>query len=231
MAAPAVGMSWGTARAALVACPQLGALDPRSLESLAVAATTRTYLAGDTVFLTGTPGDAMFVLLRGLVVARVRSASGDVVDLGVATAGDAFGYMEVVAPVPRTSDAVALRDSTVLALPRGPVRRALQAQPEALFALLHDMVRIVGRQNAAIATRARPVAHRVAALLLDQPHVDGHVRFDGSQALLAQRLGVARQTLNAALRELAGAGLLTIHPGGRSVTLDRERLTAWVDGT
>jgi hypothetical protein len=49
---------------------------------------------------------------------------------------------------------------------------------------------------------------------------------DGSQTLLAQRLGTARQSPNTGPRTLADRGLIALHPGGRSATVDRPALAA-----
>jgi CRP/FNR family transcriptional regulator, cyclic AMP receptor protein len=219
--------TWGVRAGDVVGtCPQLRDLDPAAARALADASTLRSYAAGEPVFLEGGPGDAMFVLHRGAVVARLGSAAGDVVDLGVAAEGHAFGYSEVLRPGRRTEDAVAIRDSTVLVVPAAAALRALRSSPDTLLALARDLVRIVGLQNRARSGQRRPVDRRVAALLLDLPAGGDVVDFGGSQTLLAQRLGIARQTLNTALRTLADRGLLVLHPGGRSATLDRAGLAA-----
>lgn len=223
-----VGDRRAHARGALLACPQLHGLAPAALDALAGAASMRHYAAGDTVFRTGETCESMFVLLRGAVVARTGSPDGDVVDVGVATEGQAFGYFEVLRPSPRTEDAVALRDATVLVLPAPVALRALRASPDTLFALLGDLVRIVQQQNRAVVERVfHPVTRRVATLLLELDHRHDHVDLGGPQVLLAQRLGVARQTLNTALRSLAARGLLVVHPGGRTLTVDRAALAAF----
>lgn len=53
--------------------------------------------------------------------------------------------------------------------------------------------------------------------------------FGAPQTLLARRLGVARQTVNTALRSLADRGLPVVHPGGRAATIDRAALVAHPD--
>jgi CRP-like cAMP-binding protein len=91
-------------------------------------------------------------------------------------------------------------------------------------------VRIVGLQNRARSGQRRPVDRRVAALLLELTAGRDVVDFGGPQTLLAQRLGIARQTLNTALRGLADRGLLTVQPCGRRVTVDRVALAAFAAG-
>ncbi|MCD2190768.1 Crp/Fnr family transcriptional regulator [Actinomycetospora soli] len=205
-------------------CPQLRHLDAAAVGEVARAAFLRHYRAGEAVFREGGPGDALFVLLRGSVVARLGSVDGDVIDLGAALEGHAFGYFEVLCPGPRTEDAVAVRASTVLVVPAAPALRALRGSPDTLLALAQDLVRIVGLQNRARSGLRLRVDQRVAALLLELAAGADVVDLDGPQALLAQRLGIARQTLNAALRDLAGRDLLTVHPGGRRMSLDRDGL-------
>jgi CRP/FNR family transcriptional regulator, cyclic AMP receptor protein len=205
-------------------CPQLRGLDGPARREITDAAFLRHYRAGEAVFREGGPGDAMFVLRRGAVVARLGSVDGDVIDLGSAVEGHAFGYFEVLRPGPRTEDAVAVRASSVLVVPAAAALRALRGSPETLLALAQDLVRIVGLQNRARSGLRLRVDQRVAALLLELAAGDDVLDLDGPQALLAQRLGIARQTLNAALRALAARGLLTLQPGGRRMTLDRAGL-------
>ncbi|PVZ13017.1 Crp/Fnr family transcriptional regulator [Actinomycetospora cinnamomea] len=214
----------------LRACPQLRDLGAGSLRALAGASAVRHYTAGEPVFLEGGPGDAMFVLRQGAVVARISSAAGDVIDLGVAAEGHAFGYFEVLQPGPRTEDAVAVRDSTVVVVPAAAALRALRTSPETLLALARDLVRIVSLQNRARSGLRRPVDRRVAALLLELADGRDVVDFGGPQSLLAQRLGIARQSLNTALRGLADRGLLTVHAGGRGAALERAALAAHATG-
>jgi CRP/FNR family cyclic AMP-dependent transcriptional regulator len=214
----------------LRACPQLRGLHAGALRALALSSTVRHYAAGEPVFLEGGPGDAMFVLRQGAVVARISSSTGDVIDLGVAAEGHAFGYFEVLRPGRRTEDAVAVRDSTVVVVPAAPALRVLRASPDTLLALARDLVRIVSLQNRARSGLRRPVDRRVAALLLELAVGRDVVDFGGPQSLLAQRLGIARQSLNTALRGLADRGLLTVHAGGRGATLDRAALAAFADG-
>lgn len=214
-------------REVLRTCPQLRGLDAAATGALAGASIVRQYVAGEPVFLEGGPGDAMFVLLRGAVVARISSAAGDVIDLGEAAEGHAFGYFEVLRPGRRTEDAVAVRDSAVLVIPAVVARRALRTSPDTLLALAGDLIRIVGRQNRARCDLRRGVDRRVATLLLELAGPGDVVDFGGPQTLLAQRLGIARQTLNTALRALADRGLIAVHPGGRGATLDRPALAAY----
>jgi CRP/FNR family transcriptional regulator, cyclic AMP receptor protein len=211
-------------RDVLQRCPQLRQLGAATVRELAQVSTLRRYGVGEPIFLQGGPVDAMFVLCRGVVVARLHSATGDVIDLGVAVEGYAFGYFEVLRPGPRTEDAVAVRDSTVLVVPAAAALRAMRSSPDTLLAFARDLVRIVGLQNRARSGLRRRVDQRVAALLLEIAAGSDVVDLDGPQSLLAQRLGIARQSLNTALRGLAERGLLTLHPGGRRMTLDRAAL-------
>lgn len=208
-------------------CPQLRELGPGSTRAIAGASTLRRYGAGEPVFLEGGPGDAMFVLCRGAVVARLHCATGEVIDLGGAVEGHAFGYFEILRPAPRTEDAVAVRDSTVLVIPAAAALRALRTSPDTLLALARDLVRIVGLQNRARCDLRRRADQRVAALLLELAAGCDVVDLGGPQSLLAQRLGIARQSLNTALRGLAARELLVLHPGGRRMTLHRAALAAY----
>src|SRR5690349_4987037 len=136
-------------RAAVAGCPHLAVLPTAALESAVDSTWIRTLAADEAVYRAGDPGDAMFVVASGRIVARLSSSEGAAVDLAVASRGALFGYLELV----EAADA------------------------------------------------------------------DGRVVLDGPQVVVAQRLGIARQTLSRTWRRLSADGLVRVGPTGRVITL------------
>jgi CRP-like cAMP-binding protein len=221
-----------SALAVLRGCHQLADLPVAHLREAADAATSLILAEGECAYWAGETSTGVFVLESGRVAARFRSETGRVLDLGVALPGDLFGYFELFDGQPRSCDAVAVVPSTVWRIPTSAATALLAEDPAALRGLVHDLLRIVRLQASVAGNQVfRPVHARLAGLLLESVDEDGRVVLDGPQTLLAQRLGVARQTVSRELHALAVDGLVSIAAGGRVVTvLDQPSLAAVAAG-
>ena len=215
-------------RSALAACPVLAGLAPEVMSALAGRSRWRELTAGGVLFGAGDPADAVFVVACGSVVARVVTERGAVADLSVARPPELIGHVDVMAGDVRSCHAVAVEPATVVVIPAPAVEEMLHASPATLRALAADLARIVRLQCDAAARTLDTAPVRLATLLLDIARGADRVDFDGPQTLLAQRIGVTRQTFNRALHALADRGLVELVPGGRAVTLDHKRLDAFV---
>lgn len=216
------------ARSAVAACPLLAGLPSAVVELTLERAWLRTLAPGDAVYRTGDPGDAMFVVASGRIATRLSSPDGDAIDLIVVAAGSLFGYLELLDGGPRSSDAVAVAPSRVVVIGARAAVPLFETTPGLLLALAQDMAATIRRRTDAAREQAfHPVMARLARFLLTAADAQGRVQLDGPQVLLAQRLGVARQTLSKALRRLADDDLVRIDLSGRVVTvLDVDRLRA-----
>jgi CRP/FNR family transcriptional regulator, cyclic AMP receptor protein len=95
--------------------------------------------AGDIVFTEGDPGDAMYVVIQGLVQVYRDTTSGRLV-LAKIRPGEFFGEMALIGNTPRTATAVALSD-TVLAAYRGEELETLLAtRPEVGARMIRHLV-------------------------------------------------------------------------------------------
>lgn len=208
-------------RTALARCALLTAVPPRLGWRLVEEAWIRTLADNEALYVPGEPGDAAFVVEHGRVAARLVSSAGDAVDLAVVGPGSLFGHLELLDGSPRSCHATAVGDASVVVLPAAVLATVIAECPAVLRAIAADLARIVRAHTEAAAERAFLPAHlRLAAYLRSAADAEGRVLLDGTQSLLAQRLGVTRQTVSRALRLLGDRGLVTVHPGGRCVTIN-----------
>jgi CRP-like cAMP-binding protein len=181
----------------------------------------RTLSPDEAVYRAGDPGDAMFVVASGTIVVRLQSPDGDAVDMAAVRAGELFGHLELFDGGLRSTDAVTVAASRIVVIGASAATQLLASSPDLVLALARDMARIVRTQVDARHEQAfYSVTARLARFLLAAADGDGHLQLEGPQALLAQRLGVARQTVSRALHDLAGQGLITVEPSGRAVTIN-----------
>ena len=210
----------------LAACRPLSALPEGALRELAGLARPRSYEPEQALFRFGDASEALYVLCSGHVRATVRSSDGRDLVLHVAGAGEAPGYLDLIDGSPRTVDAEAQDDVEVLVLPARSVRAALLAHPPALLQVSAELVGIIRVLSETAGDLVfLPLAGRLAKHLLARPDAEGLVELGLTQGELATQLGVARQSLSRALRELEQRGLIRVEGSGRRIALlDREGL-------
>jgi CRP/FNR family transcriptional regulator, cyclic AMP receptor protein len=213
-------------RAALAACAPLASLPPSVVDTTTERVWMRTLSPNEAVYRAGDPGDAMFVVASGTIAVRLQSPDGDAVDMAAMRTGALFGHLELFDGGLRSTDAIAVAASRVVVIGAAAATRLFVSSPDLVLALARDMARIVRTQVNALHEHVfYPVQARLARFLLAAADADGRIRLEGPQVLLAQRLGVARQTVSRGLHCLATQGLVAVDPSGRVVTiLDRPGL-------
>lgn len=86
------------------------------------------YAAGETIFEQGDAGDALFILLDGMVDAVVRQEPGGRgIRVNSMSKGAVFGEMAILDPQPRSATIVAVEDTTCLRI-SGPALESLNAE-------------------------------------------------------------------------------------------------------
>lgn len=208
--------------------PHLASLPAPVLERAIDAAWLRTLSADEAVYRAGDPGDAMFVVASGRIVARLSSPEGTAVDVAVAPVGTLFGYLELLGGGPRSADAVALAPSRVVVFGAAVAARLIETCPALVLSMAQDMSVIIRTLQDGVRMQVfSSVPSRLAGYLLESADPHGRIVLDGPQVLVAQRLGIARQTLSRALRRLSTDNLVRVGPAGRVITIvDRAGLHA-----
>ena len=105
--------------ATLAEVPLLAGADPDALEDLAADAKPIRVLAGDWLLREGDAADDLFVVVRGRLRV-VANANGGERTLRILGPGAAIGELALLTGAPRSASVQAVRDSTLLRLPRGP---------------------------------------------------------------------------------------------------------------
>lgn len=119
---------------------------------------------GERLFSAGDAADTLYLVRSGrLGVFRHEEGQSEPRFLGVIRPGEPAGEMSLIAGTPHTANAVALRDSEILALPRDAFLEAARAHPDVMVEMARLMVR-----------RSRDTAHHAA-----EPSVFGFVSSRG----------------------------------------------------
>ena len=175
---------------------------------------TRRLAAGATLFAQGDATPALFGVLAGSIEARFSSAQGEVSVVENVEPGRTFGLASFVAGVPSSYEALALEPTRLLVI--GPAAYAwlMDEVPGFARALLREFARrFDGTLKLLEAARHRGAEERLCIALQ-------HLRREGratpvradlwtmrvTQAELAARANVSRQTANEWLAQWAGRG-------------------------
>ena len=203
-------------RQLLAQCNLFRELPADERATLIAHAHVRKYVADETIFLMGSTGDSMMVVLSGRVRISVASPDGKEVILAVLAAGEIFGEIAMLGGKERTADARAASECRLAILNRRDVLSFFEQHPNAwrgLVGTLCERLRIVDEQMAEIALMGLPV--RLAKALLRMTGIEPQTGKHLSQVRLSQReigslVGASRESVNKWLGRWQRKGILQI---------------------
>src|SRR5436309_5969 len=114
--------------------PLFGCLSEEQLNQLVGQARLNIFGRGEPVIQEGSPGDSMFVLLRGAANVFV-SKNGSTIQVATLNAGDCFGEMSLLTGEPRSATVRADADCYVMEIGKPTMAEVLHGAPECLVHL------------------------------------------------------------------------------------------------
>lgn len=201
------------------------------LNRLAEQAGTRRLDRGAILFHRGDAGDALYVILSGIVKVYQMDANGRQHTLAILEENDFFGEMAIFDGAPRSATAEALTDTMVLFLRREAVLNCVRENPETAVVLLATLSSRLRQANIQLERLlGRDVKSRIAGVLLDMvrdfgsPDPGGElIHLPLTHQELANLAGTSRETITRTLCEWQDAGIITFD--GRKIRIrDRDAL-------
>jgi len=191
--------------------------------SLARAATLRTYRRGETIVQQGQPGDAFYVLVRGRVAVAIVAPDGREVVLNTLGEGDHFGEMALLDDAPRSASVIAQEKSDLAILSRAVFLDLLRSNFVLTRALLAAFSARLRRANATIEGLASlDVKSRLARYFRELASTRGRKAGGGwsvvvrpSQREIADTIGSSRETVSRTMTQMAAEQLIV--PKGKVV--------------
>lgn len=191
----------------------------------------KSYKSGDVVYFRGDTEAFMGVVISGRLRMSMNAADGRGVILGMVETGEVFGETALIDGLPRTTDAQADTETTIMILRHDDFVATLKANPEAMFGVIKmlchrmriylDTIDLMALQNLPI---------RLARLILRLSgdygtEENGHIviRAGLNQTALGQKLATSRESINKQLKIFANEGYISLS-GDEITLLDAEGL-------
>lgn len=137
-------------------------LSDAHVETLANLAEPTAIRAGQTLMAEGEPAGDVYLVLSGRLSASVRRSDGGASIVGEIGPGEVVGEMSVLSDLPRSASVAAIRDSTLLRLPRRRFHEFISEDASSLLAMSTLLVRRLEAANRAV---DRPPALRTFAMI------------------------------------------------------------------
>ena len=208
----------------------------RLLEEMGIATADRTYAPGDAVYRQGEYGDALYVLVSGVMkLFRPYSGSKEAT-LRLLTSWDIFGHLAFAGEARQRAYAEAVTDCVVTKVPKIFVERAVRQEPRVAFKIMTLLeLRLVQYEELVKCLLPRETEVRLANLLplLAQKFGD---RRDGVVTIdlrlthqdLAAMVASTRESVTKVLNEMRGRDLIEVEAG--RITLKNWRALAELSG-
>jgi CRP/FNR family transcriptional regulator, cyclic AMP receptor protein len=128
-------------------------LDEDDRIALAQVIDETTLPAGHTLFQTGDPGEALYIVQSGEIELFIKDTAGQKIVLTTAGPGDMFGELAMLDNGPRTATALTLSESQMLVLDRDDLILLFQRRPDAALHMLASLSSLTRKADALLRTR------------------------------------------------------------------------------
>ncbi|MCE0464827.1 MULTISPECIES: Crp/Fnr family transcriptional regulator [Pseudomonas] len=198
-------------------------------DSLLGISRVRRLSPGHRLFKRGDPPCGLYAVLEGAVRVGAVNEQGKEALLSVIEAPHWFGEICLFDGQPRTHDAVAVGQCTLLHLPQAALLALLEEQPvhwRQLALLMSHKLRLtfINLEQLSLMPAPARVAHRLLMIAEGYGEIEATRQvLQLPQEQLALMLSLSRQTTNQILKDLQGQGILHLGYGEIEI-LDIERL-------
>jgi CRP/FNR family transcriptional regulator/CRP/FNR family cyclic AMP-dependent transcriptional regulator len=196
-------------------------IDDRTLQQVAAVMRTQHYRKKVTIFHVGDPGNALFILKRGVVKLMIESIEQKELIMQLLYPTDFFGEMSLIDELPQTITVATLEPTDSLVLYREHFIEVTRRLPE----IWPNMAAVLSRRLRATYELIQSLAFfdvygKVAQMLLTLAAQRGRRTMEGvtidlrlTRQELAALAGMTRETMARALREFQHAGVIRIESG------------------
>ena len=121
-------------------------LSDADLEKLSGVCEKRQMGEGTTIFIENMPGEALFLIRKGIVRISKMFAEGDEKTLVVLGPEDIFGEMAIIDGLPRSATARVTEDAELISLKKKDFESLCQEDPELALRLVMNIVKVFSKR-------------------------------------------------------------------------------------
>jgi CRP-like cAMP-binding protein len=194
-------------------------LPDTTLDRLVRMSTRRNFQKDSYVFLQGDQGDALYGVVSGRVKISSNSAKSEEAFLNLMEPGDSFGEIALLDGQPRSANAMAIEDTSLVIIRRPDFLQLLSEDHELTVHMLQLICERVRKTSELVEDSAFLSSHaRLAKRLIGLARLQGDDTPTGkqlkyNQSELANFLGISRQLVNQLLQEWLKAGWVELGRG------------------
>lgn len=186
------------------------------LEDLLAVGSIHNVQPNETILRQGDDGDALILLLEGVVRVSMVTSNGREIILDYAEPGAVLGEIALLDGEPRTASTISLWKGRVLRLSRAAFEGFLERNPKMALRVMRDMARRLRQTDTTIENdRAFTTGPRLARFLkrLTESKHGKKLAGDLSQSELGNFVGISRENINRQLSVWAGEGVIELCQG------------------
>jgi CRP/FNR family transcriptional regulator, cyclic AMP receptor protein len=188
------------------------ALGPEVCDQLAAYAKMKDVPRGATIFAKGSPGTCLFAVCRGVVLVTSTSSDGKSLFLNEIKEGEIFGEIALLDGQPRTADAAAFTDCSLIVIERRDFLPLLRSNPDVTLKLVEILCSRLRRTTEQVEDLMfMDLRSRLAKTLLRLSEDAADARMlEISQGELSQIVGLSREMVNRQLQVWVREGHLKL---------------------
>ena len=207
--------------------------DRKKLHQLAIE---KNVPRGEYVFLRGTFGKVLYLVMEGLIKIEQPTERGKVKTLALLGPGECFGEMAIITNMPRSASALALENAKLLMLKREVFVSHLQNHPEISLRIIEVLCQRLTEANEQIKSLTfDSVAARLANNLVslaekfgEQDKEAWRIRIRLTHQELADLVGSTREIVTRTLKLFADEGSVEIDADRNIWIKDPQKLARWI---
>lgn len=222
---------------ALRSCLMFRALEKHELQMIRRLVLPRKFKRGQLIFNQGEQSEGFYVVQSGAVKVYKLSDEGKEQVLHIVEPGENYAEASLFGEAVYPAHSEALKDSTLLLIPKNGFLQALKENPELSLRMLASLATWLKRMALLVEEiTLKDVDTRLAGYLLGMAETKGiktpegiRVELEIDKKTLAARLGTISETLSRSLRRFREWGVIRVE--GRKLTvLDRDALKDIIKG-
>jgi CRP-like cAMP-binding protein len=198
--------------------PAFSGLDGEQLTLLAASVGSQSFERGEMIFLQGSIGSILYIIVSGQVRIYTISEAGQELALTIFRNGDFLGELALLDGLPRSANAQAMRPTTTLTLHRAAFLHTIEACPPIAAAVIEAMAARLRQTNVyaeqlSSLSAPRRVVRQLLGLAAQHGIAEGsETRIDLrlTQDDLASLSGTTRETVNRVLGLLRDQRLVRV---------------------